>query len=267
MIQPQIIYKYRNYTSENHQNLLFKNELFFSSPKEFNDPLDCRIPVKMDLLDSSEKIEEFANIILEKSLKLIKENNQNPEELKRDFINRLKTNLKGEQDFFNKVHFHFIDFRTGVISFSKEWNSTLMWSHYGDYHKGICYGLDANSLKNSGGYEFGGLIDYPIKFPEINPLKINDDETIYIQLGNKSKEWEYEKEYRIIKFFNNPIEPSDPLRKFYFKDGGIKEIILGTNFPDEKVKEIQEISLKKNIQLFKAIKKDWDFDIHRERIS
>ena len=30
----------------------------------------------------------------------------------------------------------------GIVSFSKVWNHPIMWSHYGDKHKGICLGFD-----------------------------------------------------------------------------------------------------------------------------
>jgi hypothetical protein len=30
----------------------------------------------------------------------------------------------------------------GVLCFSQDWQNPLLWSHYGDKHKGICLGLD-----------------------------------------------------------------------------------------------------------------------------
>jgi hypothetical protein len=29
-----------------------------------------------------------------------------------------------------------------VLCYSRSWNNVLMWSHYGDRHKGICLGFD-----------------------------------------------------------------------------------------------------------------------------
>ena len=40
----QILYKYRCWDDENHRRILEEGEIFFVSPKEFNDPFDCRIP-------------------------------------------------------------------------------------------------------------------------------------------------------------------------------------------------------------------------------
>jgi len=33
----------------------------------------------------------------------------------------------------------------GVLCFSRKWNNPLLWSHYGDKHKGMCLGFDVNT--------------------------------------------------------------------------------------------------------------------------
>src|ERR1700733_7795266 len=30
----------------------------------------------------------------------------------------------------------------GVLCFSRSWQNALLWSHYGDKHRGICLGID-----------------------------------------------------------------------------------------------------------------------------
>lgn len=40
---PSILYKYRNWKDDYHKGLLTHNEIYFASPKDFNDPYDCRI--------------------------------------------------------------------------------------------------------------------------------------------------------------------------------------------------------------------------------
>ena len=63
---PPIVYKYRNWTDINHQNMLRRNELYLSSPKDFNDPFDCRIPENFYLLDTPEKIQEYIDGFMER---------------------------------------------------------------------------------------------------------------------------------------------------------------------------------------------------------
>ena len=56
------------------------------------------------------------------------------DELKNKFLNDVMEKVKETRN------------NTLISCFSKSWNSTLMWSHYGDKHKGICVEFDR--LKN-----------------------------------------------------------------------------------------------------------------------
>src|SRR5690242_15318705 len=47
---PDVVYKYRTWSDSYHQDTLIKRELFLSSPRRFNDPFDCRIPIAYKLL-------------------------------------------------------------------------------------------------------------------------------------------------------------------------------------------------------------------------
>jgi hypothetical protein len=42
---PQVVYKYRDWNNPFHKNILLHNEIYLASPKDFNDPFDCRIPM------------------------------------------------------------------------------------------------------------------------------------------------------------------------------------------------------------------------------
>ena len=63
---PKIIYKYRSWANEYHRNILLKNQVYLSSPIEFNDPFDCKIPKNFLLIDSPEKIEKYVNDVFER---------------------------------------------------------------------------------------------------------------------------------------------------------------------------------------------------------
>src|SRR5437762_935552 len=70
---PDIVYKYRNWSEDNHKNVLYKNQLFLTSPKDFNDPFDCRIPQNFSLLNTKEKIQQFVDkSIVRQSVSLLK---------------------------------------------------------------------------------------------------------------------------------------------------------------------------------------------------
>ena len=61
---PEIIYKYRDWSNPLHRYVLLYNELYFSSPKDFNDPFDCRITKNFQLLDTKKKRDEYIDKIM-----------------------------------------------------------------------------------------------------------------------------------------------------------------------------------------------------------
>lgn len=93
--------------------------------------------------------------------------------------------------------------RFGIISFTETRDNLLMWSHYGDQHKGVAIEYDINhdffkksfiSTQNP----FEGVISRVLyrkeRFYELSDKKIPQLELFF----HKSDEWEYEKEHRLL---------------------------------------------------------------------
>lgn len=45
------------------------------------------------------------------------------------------------RDVFNE-HCKAMFRKFGVVSFCRRWSNTVIWSHYGDAHRGLCLGFD-----------------------------------------------------------------------------------------------------------------------------
>jgi Protein of unknown function (DUF2971) len=112
----------------------------------------------------------------------------------------------------------------GVLCFSEDKSDVLQWSHYADRHKGICLGFDV-----SGGQEKFGRVTYVIDrlpFPE----KLDVDFSWKL-LTTKSKDWGYEKEWRVFLELKDSVWNEDAGRMLYFADFGpelvLQEIIFG----------------------------------------
>lgn len=56
MANPIVLYKYRDWVQKTHQSLLKDYKGYFASPRDFNDPFDCRIYPNMYLLNTDEII-------------------------------------------------------------------------------------------------------------------------------------------------------------------------------------------------------------------
>jgi hypothetical protein len=118
----------------------------------------------------------------------------------------------------------------GALCFSPTWESVLMWSHYGDRHKGMCLGFDVSDtiLRPVEYVKKPIMIGAMIVFHK-DSFDLAKAEAIVNQLlGTKYEDWSYEKEVRV----HITREEKDPASGHYFADFGdkcaLREIIIGT---------------------------------------
>ena len=267
-MQQSIIYKYRNYTDNNHKNVLLKNELYLSPPNTLNDIFDCKIPPNLSLLNTDKKRWEYAERIFNRSAKNLNELDNIKNKLIEEYCDRLKNNIKNEQNLISQITLDTQNNMLGIISFSYNWKNNLMWSHYGDVHKGVCYGFNRVKLEKSKLFTCGGSVCYSNNIPEINPLEAEKLETIALQAFYKSTDWKYEQEYRLLKIFDYNVENlNSEKRKVHIPNNYISEIILGSDFPDKEIKNILTVANKKNIKVYKTEKEEKSFQLNKILIN
>ena len=51
---PEFLYKFRRWANAYDQLILTKQRVWFASPADFNDPFDCRIPFRYDLMSNED---------------------------------------------------------------------------------------------------------------------------------------------------------------------------------------------------------------------
>lgn len=105
-----------------------------------------------------------------------------------------------------------------ICSFSRTFEHILMWAHYADGFKGICF--EATVLKDSADFRRAHVTyDNALLSPSNNPA-ISEASFAHILLSNKNKAWEYEEEERTLS------------EKEFIQDGiEISAILLGTRTP------------------------------------
>ena len=112
--------------------------------------------------------------------------------------------------------------RTGICSLSKNYTNTLMWSFYGEDHKGICIKLAVTSK---------GWEKREIRYEKSLPV-ITDEPKKYLDLmSSKSIHWKYENEERYIRVFDS----QGKMRKSRFLSIYIDAIYLGYKMNDKDV--------------------------------
>ncbi len=265
---PENVYKYRVWKNGSHKNLLLHNELYLASPKDINDPFDCRIPPNYKNLTVKEK-DKYANDI---ALKVKLQGLNISENDIKDFKNGINNTEKFQKDA-EKIIFEFQDKHYGILSFSKRWNGILLWSHYADCHKGFCVGFSTEKLWKTGLFDKAELINYDKTFPKVKPFVAKDEDKdknevvkiAFVQTHTKSADWTYEEEFRFLKVF--PYGPKPLERIVYVPDHVFSDVTIGINTSDEDKAEIIEICNGKKIPVYQAKKKGFLFEIDRVQIT
>lgn len=186
------LYHYERFVPEYLTALLRNQQLHCSSPANLNDPWDCRPffdtsldePKERELtMQWFEKNQRDAQISDQQRLQALEMMNNDPA-----FLLELVTTLS-KQVVGLAVE------RWGIYCVTPFPASTLMWSHYGDNHRGICleFASDNNRL-------FAGAfkVVYRSEYPRWSVHSIAESGHIPEILVTKSRDWEYEQEYRVL---------------------------------------------------------------------
>lgn len=274
---PKQLYKYRS-TSDNAINNLENDTVWLNSPSEYNDPFEfteyidsekysivIENSMKDELISDLVRNNPVPNEILEKAknsdsaLKVIAEyqfihiDGQDEKyveifmKIYDDFFKKFANDRNGEKIKEMQEHMK-------VCSFCESPEQLLMWSHYSDFHKGFCveYNIGAWAINDN-----RRRILYPViyqdNFYDVTGHLIKQTESghfnnLYpiISGATKSKEWEYEKEWRFI--FN--IGPS--FEKQNYSMNCQSKVFLGSRMNSSDKERILEICRRKNIEVYQA---------------
>lgn len=174
-----LVYKYRGGSDgifERDLNSLEKNYFWSSKFEDLNDPQENLILIDKFVKQSSWLTRIFG-----------KKSSEAPSKVQEDLENILSHN--------NII---------GIYSLSTSFIDKLLWAHYANSHKGFCIEYDLDLLLDNYVYEnkYSFPVIYSVKPSQIAlkdiPNASKNDDLIQKAFGSKSKEWEYEQEYRII---------------------------------------------------------------------
>ncbi|PWV45922.1 DUF2971 domain-containing protein [Chitinophaga sp. S165] len=222
------LYKYRIWNDKYAKKTLTDSEVFLSSPDQFNDPFDATFPFRYKEEDLT------PDNIFKKLYELGK---REWPEMKDEELHQLCYERQMSVDFTADAFWMDeypswkadINAKFGILCLTKSKDNLLMWSHYGDSHRGFCVGFNPEILFDCIQGQLGPVI-YSNDFPVLG-LFDNTQEGLTRILCTKSEHWQYEDEHRFVK-----IDGSRKIIKL--PDEAITEIILGCNMPDAFKKEI-----------------------------
>jgi len=153
-----------------------------------------------------------------------------------------------------------------ALCFSLSPNNILMWSHYGEKHKGICLGFDVPD-------EFTRPVEYIHNVQAVGNMIVERREDVSDEKGNKIVDqqlgakfdgWCYEQEVRVHLGRNEKDEETGQYFREFNEHLVLKEVIAGVRFPYSK-KLIQDAltgySGQENVTILKACRSTKNFEI------
>jgi hypothetical protein len=222
---PARLYKYRAFNNLTLE-LLVEDNLFFADPSTFNDPLDTRPCLKTDL--GAQELEHILSQFVERRVrsemtgaaKTIKYGGAKTVEHIDRHSRRRADQLVAEirysatnpaYEVADPLQFllgQYVEeellrqYDKGIFSLAERVNCRLMWSHYGDQHKGVCVGYSVPPDAEDGLHKvkYGG--SRLVAASEVSAMLNGDegagrrvDEAVLL---TKAKDWRYEREWRLI---------------------------------------------------------------------
>ncbi|WP_288695235.1 DUF2971 domain-containing protein [uncultured Brachyspira sp.] len=134
----------------------------------------------------------------------------------KEFNDPVDPYIRNDKNESSNQFYNYLLERIKVACLTTHNDNTLMWSHYADKHKGICIEYDISQLQNNNNFILK-KIDYNLSmllFDLKNEILLDNNKSIksIIDLFTvKSKEWEYEDEYRILFYDEENKNPNGTL--------------------------------------------------------
>jgi hypothetical protein len=219
---PRFLFKYRM-DGPHTESIFTHNELRFSNPHLFNDPYDCNTPINIHT--PLEDIRTWLrNVGVDAAL-----------------VNRFAEELRHNPNFMKEATEHALS-ELGICCFSTNETSILQWSHYSDYHKGICIKFD---ITHSPEFFFNPVIvAYRQVMPHYNHFTMQEKLVDHL-IRPKSAEWSYESEIRIVKTAQYMAQNGGN-RNFRFHDNSMREVIFGAKTPEDIKEKYQRLCADNN---------------------
>jgi hypothetical protein len=261
-----ILYKYRTWNNLFNRKVLTDNELYLSSPADFNDPFDCQVMMNFNLLENRVEIDKYFEQAVDNHWETLSKQGKSKLKIKELLIDDYLNNPTEFQNGFESYSSSKQNSKFGILSLSQRWDSILMWSHYSAEHTGYSVGFDLNKLSETNHFDTGREVIYSNnnEFPKLNPID-NESYDIFKTTHYKAKDWEYEMEYRLLKVFENK-ETSNINRVIKIPNECFVEIILGMKISENNKLEIINIAKCKGIRVYQASRVPKRFQLTRIRI-
>ena len=104
-----------------------------------------------------------------------------------------------------------------VCCFTKGWENLLLWAHYADSYRGVCFEFDTTLLPDATSLLLP--VKYKGKYKTVDYLR-NEGEVALQMATTKANAWKYEEEFRLVR-------PNNSVQKVPFNMSALSAVIVG----------------------------------------
>ena len=191
------LYKYRSLSGDFGRpaavDIVRNNRLFWQSPLAFNDPFDCN-PVMAFGYNASVR-EAFINRVVSTHM------DSAPRNVRRRKKRELRAVEPTKHESDMKQYFRECMEESAVTCFSDVEDSILMWAHYADSHRGVCF-VFQEIMKPQPWIAMDVIYSserYPVDITDKADVQNFKRSVLY-----KAIDWQYEREKRMIDYRKPP---------------------------------------------------------------
>lgn len=114
---------------------------------------------------------------------------------------------------------------TGLLCFSRDWYSPVLWSHYADKHRGICLGFELRDDFCEPVNYVEGRLPVPSDFLTVTPAL--GEPFVRQVLTTKYQHWKYENEVRVFVQLDHSTTERGLFFYSFSENLELREVILG----------------------------------------
>jgi hypothetical protein len=260
-------------------DVILKNRFVVTDPtKGFNDPLDCYFEFVFTGWEKERLIEHLTGIFIIKKGKALndltqKDHNEIHREKER-LTNLSESNIEKElSDYSTQTVRESLSNLLRIRCFSalnmKKILNNVLFSHYGDSHKGLCYIFDTEKLIPTQHRQSLIEVRYCCKPASIKYKEgIHSQEDKLNKIGQnmvkiKHQDWEYEKEWRLQVKAEVPDNIHETMG---FTPNALEGIVLGLKATKEDEERIIKLAEKRHtkLKIFRAKQMSGSFELQYE---
>jgi Protein of unknown function (DUF2971) len=232
---PKRLYKYMALSSRT-LDLLVSDHVYYADPSTFNDPLDTRPSLKIDV--AAAELQEILRRFIERRTEaemsaaaqtirysgpktmdhIRRHSRRQGEQLIAEIsYNAMDPEYDSDDPTFYLAHYIAVEllrqYDKGIVSLAEQATCPLMWSHYGDQHHGVCIGYSVPERTASNvhkvRYDGSRLVEaskVAAMLAGNDVARVQVDEAVLLR---KAGSWHYEREWRLIGqrgLRNSPLE-------------------------------------------------------------